>query len=83
MMELTNRQQEIADLLMAGAEARSICQRLSIKPECLRAHLSDMRERLHVKTQAELTAVLRARTRNPLPAMLDACRRAPKQWWTV
>jgi DNA-binding CsgD family transcriptional regulator len=83
MTEFTDRQQQIAELLLAGAESRAICQRLAITPECLRAHLREMRKRLQVKTQAEMTAILRARTRNPLPAMLDACRRSPKKWWTV
>lgn len=83
MTELTDRQEQIADLLLAGAEMRSICQRLHITHGCLKKHLSDMRARLGVATQTELTALLRERVRNPLPAVLEACRQHPRQWWSV
>lgn len=79
---LSDRQREIADLLLAGAERRVVRQRLGISGDSLRSHLSDIRAKLGVANDAAMMARLREWSRDPVPAVLERCRAEPREWWT-
>lgn len=83
MIDLTDRQRQIAELLLAGCERRSVCERLGFARHTLRAHISDMRHRLGAADDAAMMRALREMTRDPLPVMLERCRERPRKWWMV
>jgi DNA-binding CsgD family transcriptional regulator len=57
-INLTKRQQEIADLLVAGCTVRQIAERLHITQRVVTFHITRIRRRLGVSTRAQLIALL-------------------------
>jgi DNA-binding NarL/FixJ family response regulator len=82
-MNLTERQREIAELLLiTGSDRATVCSRLGMTDVTLRAHLREMRQRLGADTDAAMMARLRELNRDPVPMMLERCRAEPRRWWT-
>lgn len=82
-MKLTPIQQQIADLLLVGGDARVVGDRLRITPDNVAQHLEAMREALMVDTHSAMMAELRRLTRKPDMAVLEDCRKSPRQWCDV
>lgn len=83
-MNLTDRQREIVELLLAtGTDRRVVAQRLGMSADVLRAHLTDIRKRLGVDTDAAMMARIREMNRDPVSVQLARCRAEPRQWYTV
>lgn len=80
---LTDRQIEVADHLLAGLDHAQIEARMQISGETLKGHLRDMRKRLDADGHQQLMGRLREMRRNPVDAMLERCRAAPRQWFTL
>jgi DNA-binding CsgD family transcriptional regulator len=80
MFNLTDQQREVASLLLIGADHAQICDRLSIKPNTLRATITQMRVRLGAANGPAMMARLRELNRHPVDAALDHCRRHPATW---
>lgn len=83
-MNLTDRQREIAELLlMTGADRRVVAQRLGMTDNTLRAHLVEMRRRLGVDSHSAMLARLREMTRDPVSVQLARCRAEPRTWCSL
>ena len=54
--ELTPREGEILDLLVAGLRYREIAEKLFISLETVRSHIRHIYEKLQVRSRAELAA---------------------------
>lgn len=80
MFVLTDRQREIAEYLLAGADQPSICARMQISPHNLRNTMMEMRHRLGVVNGPAMMARLRELNRNPADAAIEHCRRHPATW---
>lgn len=64
-LRLTNRQQEVVELLMQGLSNREIADRLLIEVDTVKVHLRDIFNRLNVHRRTALVAkILELR---PLP----------------
>ena len=57
------RHREVLERLVAGQRVPSIARELHLGQSTVRTHLSAIYRRLHVRSQDELLAVLRARAR--------------------
>jgi PAS domain S-box-containing protein len=62
--QLTTREAEIVNLLVAGDRVRSISQQLFLSQSTVRSHLSTIFTKFGVRSQSELLDVLRAGHRN-------------------
>jgi DNA-binding NarL/FixJ family response regulator len=83
MSTLTDRQRDIADLLLAGMDRAGIAQRLAMTSQTLTTHLCEMRRRLGAENDRALLARLRHMTRHPVESQLERCRERPRAWWDV
>ena len=54
---LTERETQVAVLLLAGHSTKSIAARLSISPETVKVHRRNLYEKLAVSSQAEIFAL--------------------------
>lgn len=80
---LTDRQNEVADHLLAGLDNARIQQRMNITSETLVNTLRLMRRRLGVDGHQAMMGRLREMRRDPANAMVERCRVEPRQWWSV
>jgi DNA-binding NarL/FixJ family response regulator len=58
---LTNREQEVLDMLLIGLDARAIANQLGISLNTSRAHLKSLLAKFHAHSQLELVAMARRR----------------------
>ncbi len=80
---LTDRQNEVADHLLAGLDNVRIQARMGISAETLKAYLRDMRQRVSADGHQALMGRLREMRRNPAEVMIERCRVEPREWWSV
>ncbi len=52
--ELTNRQRQIYDLILAGKTNKEITSELYIEPSTLKTHINQLYKKLHIKSRKEL-----------------------------
>lgn len=78
---LTDRQNEVADHLLAGLDHARIQAKMGITSETLKAYLRDMRQRISADGHQAMMARLREMRRNPAEVMIERCRAEPRQWW--
>jgi len=62
--ELSPRENEILDLLVAGLRYKEIADRLSISIDTVRTHIRHIYDKMHVRSRGELTARLLGRRRD-------------------
>ena len=58
LSELTPREQEVADLIIAGSSTNEIAEQLSISERTVQNHISNLLTKLNVRTRAEAVARL-------------------------
>lgn len=80
---LTDRQRDIAAVLLACGDRATVCKRLGITRVTLGQHLHEMRRRLGVDSDAAMMAALREMNRHPVEHMLAVCRAQPRRWFTI
>lgn len=83
MNAFTERQRDIAAVLLACGDRATVCKRMGITRVNLCAHLSDMRRALGVPNDAAMMAALREMNRHPVEHMLAVCRAQPRRWFTI
>ena len=83
MIHLPDKQREIATLLLAGSERRSIAQKLGMSSNTLQSNIAAMRRRLGAQSDAQMMSMLREATRHPVEVVLEQCRKEPRQWHTI
>ena len=64
---LTDREEEVLGLLAAGLSNRQIAERLGLRPQTVKNHVSRVYEKLDVHSRLELLAALRAPRTVPVP----------------
>jgi len=64
---LTGREEEVLGLLAAGLSNRQIAERLGLRPQTVKNHVSRVYEKLDVHSRLELLGSLRAPGSVPVP----------------
>ena len=82
MSGFTERQKQIAELLLCGCDSRGVRQRAGITEAQREDEYAAMRAVMGVESHSALVARLRELQRGP-NAMIEAARLSPREWWTV
>jgi hypothetical protein len=78
---LTPAQRRLADLLLAGLDAKAIQQRLGINRSRYNCVIRELSRALDCQRD-DVVSVLRGERRTP-DRTIAKCREQPRQWWTV
>jgi hypothetical protein len=78
---LTPAQRRLADLLLAGLDAKAIQQRLGVSRSRYNCGLRELSSALDCQRD-EVVSVLRGERRTP-DRTIQQCREQPRQWWTI
>jgi DNA-binding CsgD family transcriptional regulator len=82
-MTLTDRQRQLAGLLLDGHDIAAIAQAMGVSRETLLGYLREMRSKLGARDNAALCERLVGMHRHPVDAVVERLRDRPRRWCDV